>query len=199
MPSQNGEDQKIAELLGDISPGIYLDIGANDPISCSISEKFYKLGWHGIIVEPIAEYKNYWNEIRPRDTFFSCAAGSETGKLSLFTNGDSKLASIKYCRSEEREVDVRTINDILLEYSELTGFKEFPSQSFACIDVEGWEKEVLLGWDLQRWWPRIICLEAIVPYPSPLIYNYQEWESIILAAGYSLAAIDTWNRYYSIS
>src|SRR5437763_7698344 len=51
------------------------------------------------------------------------------------------------------DVPVRTLDDILFEARAPLGF------DFLSIDVEGHELEVLSGFDLARWRPRLVLLE----------------------------------------
>src|SRR5438093_7481217 len=51
------------------------------------------------------------------------------------------------------DVPVRTLDDILFEARAPLGF------DFLSIDVEGHELEVLSGFDLARWRPRLILIE----------------------------------------
>src|SRR3989344_9673220 len=50
--SQRGEDIVIDHLLKHKKIGFYIDVGANDPIRFSNTNRFYKRGWTGINIEP---------------------------------------------------------------------------------------------------------------------------------------------------
>lgn len=191
MGAQNREDEILWELLGEGvgEGGLYLDIGANDPISCSISHKFYCSGWRGIAIEAQEGFGPRWAQERPGDTFVGCAVGSCEGEGTLFCAGQQ--SSLVYAQTQCSRVRIRTINSILEEHM---GGTRFPGMSFASMDVEGYEEEVLRGWDLARWRPSFLCIEAIIP--NTLTYVHDKWEPILLESGYELAATDLWNRYY---
>ena len=50
--SQFDEDEILAGLLPE-EFGVYVDIGAFDPVECSNTWQFYKRGWRGLLVEPL--------------------------------------------------------------------------------------------------------------------------------------------------
>jgi FkbM family methyltransferase len=50
--SQYGEQVHILEILKDIQPGRFLEIGAWDPKQFSNTRALYELGWSGVMVEP---------------------------------------------------------------------------------------------------------------------------------------------------
>ena len=50
--AQMGEDLVCDHYLGEPLKGVYLDIGAYEPIFLSNTYLFYKRGWTGITVEP---------------------------------------------------------------------------------------------------------------------------------------------------
>jgi hypothetical protein len=62
------------------------------------------------------------------------------------------------------------------------------------IDVEGMEKEVLLGFDLRKYRPWVMIIEAILP--GIQIPVHEKWESLVLDAGYTMAYFDGANRFY---
>jgi hypothetical protein len=49
--SQDGEDAIIAELCPEPT-GVYVDVGAGDPVSCSNTFQLWRRGWRGLLIEP---------------------------------------------------------------------------------------------------------------------------------------------------
>ena len=54
--AQNQEDVVLQIALADVDNGFYIDVGAFDPVTDSVTYVFYKRGWHGINVEPQPHY-----------------------------------------------------------------------------------------------------------------------------------------------
>jgi len=162
--SDNGIDIKVAEIFGDFV-GHACDVGANDGTQLSNSLHFEEKGWTVLCVEPnplLAEEgrktRKLWREV-------ACAnKDSEEREFELRSKGN-KWASSTSFKSETKPgsegydfdravmVKVRTLDRLLEEAG-------FPKLDFLTVDVEGWEKEVMAGFTVERWKPRVICLEA---------------------------------------
>jgi hypothetical protein len=65
---------------------------------------------------------------------------------------------------------------------------------FLKIDVEGAEKSVLQGCDFNRFRPWLLVIEATLPTTQTPCY--EEWEDLVLGAGYEFALSHEVNRYY---
>ena len=64
---------------------------------------------------------------------------------------------------------------------------------FLKVDVEGFERQVLEGYDF-RVRPWVICMESTKPNTE--IPCYEEWEHILIDHGYALKKAHGINRYY---
>ena len=62
------------------------------------------------------------------------------------------------------------------------------------IDVEGHEGAVIRGMPLDSWRPRVLVVEATLPWTTTP--SQQDWEPILLAQGYVFAAFNGLNRFY---
>ena len=65
---------------------------------------------------------------------------------------------------------------------------------FCKIDVEGSEKNVLLGFDFENYRPQIFLIESTLP--GTYIPSYSSWEYILLWNNYSFAYQYSINRFY---
>ncbi|WP_322023347.1 FkbM family methyltransferase [Burkholderia sp. BCC1977] len=195
--AQNFEDIVLWRALSDVEQGFYIDVGANEPIEDSVTKAFYERGWHGVNVEPVTEHFDALVQDRPRDINLACALGEKPGRLTLYeidarglSTNAPEIAN-RYRESGrlhgEREVEVRTLADVCEAYA--------PRDiHFLKIDVEGFERNVLLGADFKRFRPWILVIESTEPN-SP-VDNSAEWESIVTDAGYEYAYFDGLNRFY---
>jgi FkbM family methyltransferase len=193
MFSQNGEDIIIDELLGHLQNGFYIDCGAGDPNRISVTKYFYDKGWTGINIEPLIECYMSFMHFRQRDINLNVAVGSENGELKLMLFGDLSTFNEELGSSSwaARMVQVLTLKDICDKY---VGDKQI---DFLKIDVEGWEKQVILGADWVNYKPKVLCIEFARP-GSETDYNSKEWEPILFNAGYKHVEKkqDKYNRYY---
>lgn len=196
--AQNGEDVILKRIFFDQAEGFYIDIGANDPVILSLTKHFSDRGWRGINVEPGIGAFQRLTQHRSRDinlnvgvaavpgtlTFFQCPWNEALSTFSASQAGEYRAAGQEI---RERQVPVRTLNSICEEF--VTGTIDFLS-----IDVEGFERQVLEGFDLRKWRPRVILIEATRPGTS--ISTNHQWESLILDTGYRCAYCDGLNRFY---
>ena len=81
--AQNFEDVILERLFKEVEQGFYVDIGAWDPSHLSVTAHFYKKGWNGINVEPIAERLECFQKYRSRDINISAAIATEEGFVNL--------------------------------------------------------------------------------------------------------------------
>src|SRR3954469_22228126 len=75
--SQHGEDRIIKGLLldYDLSTGMYVDVGANQPTKISNTYLFYRDGLHGIVIDPNRNVLRLYETIRPRDIAVAVGCG----------------------------------------------------------------------------------------------------------------------------
>jgi FkbM family methyltransferase len=163
--SQHGEDEILWDFFRDQSQGVCVEVGGFDGETFSNTLAFEEHGWRAIIVEPMPHFAKKIRARRPQATLFACAAGAAPGEarlviahgveaLSTTTAEPAHLERIRKMggATEEVTVAVRTLDDLLAEAG-------VARVDFITIDVEGGEMNVLAGFDLQRWRPRMVILE----------------------------------------
>jgi FkbM family methyltransferase len=195
--AQNAEDVVLHRALGHLPTGRYLEVGANHPTEDSISRPFYDRGWSGITVEPLPTLVEAHRRERPRDVQVHAVAGrpgSDHATLhhiagtGLSTTVDSIRDMHRDAGYEPEDVDVALLTvDAILE--------EHPGDlHFVVIDTEGSEADVLAGFDLRRWRPWVLVVEATVPNSNTPAH--QSWEPDVLASGYRFSLFDGLSRFY---
>lgn len=198
--AQNQEDVLLSRLFPRGVSGFYVDVGANDPVENSITKHFYDLGWHGVNVEPAAEPFAKLAAVRTRDVNLNVGLSDQEGTLtfhefppgvsavSTFSDEHATSHGVGGLPSVAREVEVTTLARICDRH---VGDR---AVDFLSVDVEGHERQVLLGGDWKRWRPRVVIVEATIP--TTTIPSHDEWENVLLDADYVFAAFDGLNRYY---
>jgi FkbM family methyltransferase len=198
--AQNAEDVVLRRgLSGDT--GFYVDVGAGDPVTGSITKHFYDRGWRGLNVEPHPEQFRKLARARPHDCNVRCGVGSRDGTSTLATFAESaglsttseevagRLERLGLTRSD-LTVHVRRLDDVLAEH-------RVPRIDFLKIDVEGSEADVLQSLDIAMWAPRVCLVEVCVPGRWN-IDETPEWHARLVDAGYRLALFDGMNRFYAL-
>lgn len=195
--AQNGEDIMLWRALSDVERGFYVDIGAQDPISHSVTKFFYERGWRGVNVEPVAHWFSRLEEDRPGDANLQVLVGSEEAEHAFFEVAETGLSTTSAELADtyraqqrvvaERRIAMRTLDSIFADHVR-------DPVHFLKIDVEGAERDVLAGLNLKRHRPWILVIEATQPLSS--VESHQAWESDVLASGYRLVYRDGLNRFY---
>jgi FkbM family methyltransferase len=198
--AQNGEDVVLWRALGNIPDGRYVEVGANDPTDDSISRAFYDAGWRGITIEPVHEYAERHRAERPGDRQVEIAitdSGVDTITLhqvtdtGLSTTVDSVAAQQDDLAYERVDVQVPAARlDSVLQDADWSG----SDIHFMTIDVEGAEAEVLGSIDLRAWRPWVLVVESTEPRST--VPTHDQWEGMVLSAGYQFCLFDGLSRFY---
>jgi FkbM family methyltransferase len=198
--AQNAEDVRLRRAFRGQTSGFYIDVGANNPVTFSVTKHFYERGWTGINVEPIQALHELIRHDRPRDINLNVGCSDGPGTLTLhvargvasgmstFTEEERRIHEAKGFEFDTVTTPVVTLASICEQH--LLG----RTIDFLSIDVEGHEREVLKGADFARFRPRVIVIEATRPNSTEPTHD--RWEDLILSQGYIFAVFDGLNRYY---
>ncbi|MET0471587.1 MAG: FkbM family methyltransferase, partial [Xanthobacteraceae bacterium] len=161
MIVREGREQELVRaFFKGARSGFFVEVGANRPRQESQTWHLERLGWTGVLVEPQPDLAEELRRDRSANVIaVACSSPGNAGRL-MRLHVAGALSSLDRDRmapgaDPERiiEVPVRTLDDILVEAGAPTRF------DFLSIDVEGHELEVLSGFDVVRWRPRLILLE----------------------------------------
>ena len=203
--AQNFEDVILNRVFHAVEQGRYIDIGAYDPSVDSVTKHFYDRGWSGVNVEPITRFHQKFVAERPRDWNLNVAVGAAIGTVEFNEWGDSGLSTC--CNTLDEGLVTRmgfersTYSVPMTTLAEITARLGDVPVDFLKIDVEGAERDVLMGGEWRAFRPRVILLEAVKPkLPGCDPYGYEptwfEWEGLLFANGYEFGLFDGLNRYY---
>ena len=189
--AQNAEDVVLWRAFAAQGSGFYIDVGAADPRADSVTKLFSDRGWRGINIEPQHEHWVDLERERPLDVNLECGLGAISGVGTFVRNRDipgwSTFSPEFRARYEASEMTLEVVELELRTLAEVWDAHAPPVVDFLKIDVEGYEREVLLGGDWSRHQPRVVVIEATAP---------DAWEQIILDAGYHPTLFDGLNRFY---
>jgi FkbM family methyltransferase len=161
--SQFAEEWIIRDFFQEKRGGTFVDVGANHYRDSSTTYYLEKnLEWSGLAIEPLAQFEADYETHRPRTRFlpfFVSDVSDEHAKLYVLDQhtvvSSSNRAFTERTGANPREMSVPTItlNDLLPKH----GIEKF---DFLSMDIELSEPKALAGFDLRRFSPQLVCIEA---------------------------------------
>lgn len=164
--SQQGEDIFINEYFKNDKKGLYVDIGCYHPFVYSNTFLLYQKKWTGINIDLNQASIDLFNIARPNDINICAAISNENKyvdlyfhhKFSAINTINEKFNSyakknISKDKRDFKKIKAHTFNSLCEKY---VGQKNI---DFLNIDVEGSDSEVLEGFDLKKFKPKLICVE----------------------------------------
>ena len=198
--AQNAEDVVLARgLKPDDQPGFWIDVGANHPLSDSVTAAFSSAAGGASTSNRSPTCTLHLPRGRPRDINLRVALADRPGRSTLFAGpgafrGNATLESdqAEAWRADgiemtEIEVEVMTLGAVVDDY--VPGPVDFLK-----VDVEGTERAVLGGVDWHTFRPRVVLVEATEP--NSTVQSHGSWEPILTDAGYRFVLFDGLNRFY---
>ncbi len=159
-PLQQEEERAVRNFFLGASTGFFVEVGANHPTLRSQTWHLERAGWTGILIEPQPDLAALLAEKRSATVFaVACSSPDKAGRaLPLHVAGPLSTLELDSIAPGARPsgtilVPARTLDDVLREAGAPAPL------DLLSIDVEGHELEVLRGFDLHRWKPRLILLE----------------------------------------
>lgn len=158
------EEAIIRDFFKDKPGGTFVDIGANH--FKNASNTYYletRLGWSGLAVDALDEFKDGWAKNRPKTKFFTAfIADKGDTEETIYVAKDAMQVSSSnrsFTEDEEgakttpRKVPTLTLNQ-LLEREKVEHF------DLLSMDIELAEPKALAGFDIEKYRPGLVCIEA---------------------------------------
>ena len=177
--SGNYVDLVIEEFFKNKKKGIYIDVGCRHPFISNNTYKLYKKGWRGINIDLDYTFIDSFNFHRPNDCNMNVAVSDKIGTQKMYFHHErSSINTLEVTRgnraSETRDVKTTTLNNII----ENSKFSDHQID-FISIDVEGFELNVLKGFDLKKYKPKILTIEYIDPTMKKEEFYHQNIDNIL--------------------
>ena len=173
--SQEGEDIFLIDFFKDRLNGFYIDVGAFHPYRINNTYLLYKKGFRGINIDISATSIDFFNFARPDDVNLNIGASDKFEDKIFFSK--KNLSFHNTLSKSLAESDIQTepfkkkysISCKPLDY--IIKKTKFSNKTidFLNIDAEGYDYQVLLGLNLKRYNPKVICIEI-----SPLVDKKNE-------------------------
>ena len=170
---QFGEDSFILSQFTQ-SFGYAIEVGGADGVNGSPTKCLEDRGWKTLLIEPNNELVREAKKHRPY--VYQCAAGDDNVDdvgITIYTlnggnetacsglNPDVKLVEQHQHLIEDQRVELvnkRTLNSLINKWEHDLG-EEIPNIDFLSVDTEGTELDVMRGFNVGKYQPKIIALE----------------------------------------
>jgi FkbM family methyltransferase len=195
--SQNGEEWLIRDFFQDRREGFFVDVGANH--YRTFNNTYYlerTLGWSGIAIEPQSTFAAEYGRHRPRTrfrSFFVSDVSDEQAKLYVLENRPLVSSGAKSFTTRAGS-DVKAITVPTVTLNDLLTAERVERFDFLNMDIELWEPKALAGFDISRFQPSLVCIEAH-PEVAQQILDYFARNGYVLVAEYLRA--DIHNLYFT--
>lgn len=160
--SSHEEELFVRDFFGDRRDGVFVDVGAShyrDRSNTYFLEQ--TLGWSGIAVDPLAEFAAGYRQYRPRTRFFAMFVSDRSDEhAKLYVGQNSLFSSTQQAFTDSFTNVQRIIEAPTITLTDLLTAERVSDVDFLSIDVELHEPQVLAGFDLDRFRPRLVCVEA---------------------------------------
>ena len=175
---QFNTDAHIAKYFDHV--GTCIDVGMAEAIGGNNTYYFEQKGWKCLCIEPNPTYYYMALGIRQHVENVACGDHNEdNAEFTIFTLPNMNQGAISSLKKDDRlvashrhlindittiSVNVRTLDTILEKHPWITHI------DFISIDTENTELDVLKGFDINRWKPKLIVVEN--NFDEPFVADY---------------------------
>jgi len=189
--AQHKEEPVLRHFFKDRRGGVFLDVGCYKWRELSTTYYLeHHLGWTGIAIDALADFRGGWKRNRPGSRFFQYVVSDHSGDEVVFyeAEGAEGVSSTSrewildfYAKQfpngkpdiREQRVPTITLDDLL----DREGVTEIDLLS---MDIEGSEPAALAGFDIERFHPELVLIEVRGENESPVMtyFNSHGYERI---------------------
>lgn len=167
--SQDDEELVIRDFFHDRRSGFFVDVGAGS--YQRFSTTFYleeQLSWSGVAIDALSEYAEGYGKHRPRTTFVNVLVTDKARGPQTFYRADDfpEVSSVSKQLAEDQArefsdsgaVSARTVPSSTLDA--VLDARGVRAIDFLSMDIEEHEPAALAGFDIDRFHPAFVCIEA---------------------------------------
>lgn len=175
--SAGNEEIIIRHFFNDLRSGFFLDVGAYHYKNQSNTYYLEKnLGWRGIAIDANGEFEQGYLDHRVNTRFFALFVSDQSDEKADFyivrdpghlTKSTAVPSFIKGRESEKIEVPTIKLDDLLAKL-------EVSGMDFFNLDIELWEPHALAGFDIEKYRPSLVCIEAHPPVQQPILKYFAD-------------------------
>ena len=161
--SMDGEDIFINNFFSKKKNGFYIDVGCYHPIHRNNTFLLYKKGWRGINIDIHQFSIDLFDYLRPNDFNFNYAVSNKDEIIDMYYQKKlSQISTIEKFQANKafqgniKKSKIKSFRlDSILKMVDLKDLKI----DLLDIDVEGADLKVLEGFSVEKFKPKLICIE----------------------------------------
>jgi len=173
--SELNEELVIRHFFGDREYGVFVDVGSGHYLQGSNTYFLeQELHWRGLAVDANDEYADGYARQRPQTRFFSLFVSdtsNQDAEFFLAVNARTRSSGVEQAMDGAGQVVRRQVRTVTL--NDLIGAASITRFDFLSMDIELGEPAALEGFDIRRFRPALVCVEAHEPVRDALL-NYFE-------------------------
>lgn len=194
--SKHDEELIIRDFFQEQRGGFFLDVGAFDYRKNSNTYYLEKhLGWRGIAIDALDEHRPGYEQNRPATRFFAfyvSDVSDEDVEFYVVERRKQLSTGVGYVAEAQRASRAIQVPSITLD--DLLDSEGVTRIDFLNMDIEMNEPAALRGFDIERFAPRLVCIEAHSPILD-FLREYMARHGYVELRHYSLA--DPLNMYFA--
>jgi FkbM family methyltransferase len=198
-PARNSEHEEewiVRDFFNDRRGGFFVDVGANH--FRTFSNTYYletALGWSGLAIDPQRQFEADYRKYRSKSRFlpfFVSDVSNQEATMYYVKNNDLVTSSDKQF-TERYGKDAVELRSPTITLDDLFAQEGVTTIDFLSIDIELAEPQALKGFDVERFRPSLVCIEAH-PEVRQQILGYFARHRYVLAGKY--LRVDPANLYF---
>ena len=163
--SRGGEEWIVRDYFGSQREGVFLDVGANH--YQRDSNTYYletQLGWSGLAIEPQIKFAADYALHRPLTKFIPLFVSDVSNREAVLyvPLNDVEASSDRNFAEGKSESSVTPMTTNTATLDDILNHHGVRTIDFLSMDIELHEPQALNGFSIERFRPRLICIEAHV-------------------------------------
>jgi FkbM family methyltransferase len=195
--TRNFEEWIIRDFFQDRRSGYFVDVGANH--YRHENNTYYletALGWRGIAVEPLTQFAADYATYRPHTVFrpfFVSDVSNERATIYLLA-GNTQVTSANRAFTEGYGKGAAAIEATTITLNDLLEHEGVTKIDFLSMDIELAEPRALAGFDVSRFAPELVCIEAHLEVRQSIL-DYFAANGYVVVGKY--LHVDFFNLYFA--
>lgn len=152
-------ERNLVSLFLGPQKGIFVEVGAYEPIVQSQSYHLEVGGWDGVLVEPVPAQAQDLRKARRAQVFEVACVGPEAAERPVNLLSQRGLSTLHFKPGKKYDAPVIEVTGMTLNQVLVTAGVDHVD--FLSVDVEGAEPDVLRGFDFARYRPKLALVDDL--------------------------------------